>query len=337
MDEKMGSRSVGIGSDIFSKCPDDIKVEILNMVGDSKTLCSASRVSTSWNCAADNDRVWKPLYYRDFLWWNSEPSATLQDHKTWKVKYGDSFLKGWQFDPAFTNKRIGVSNNYFSATLSSGYSYHGVRASRGEYCGKHYFEVLVEPSVNEEDNLKFNQSSMIYMGVGVANDAFNVENCCSGWTETNSGVGFYNDGQIYALGRRHLDEKMKNLKIPYKTGDRVGFEMDMDDGTIGFFINGNKVSDTIVGLKGTHYPYVILANNVTTCVTITTGRKCTHVEKQLIKRSNEVHVKKGTTPTFEAQLSQLAEMGFVNNELCTEMLSRHSGDLQRVVSEVLGE
>ncbi len=33
---------------------------------------------------------------------------------------------------------------------------------------------------------------MIYAGVGVANEKMNVENCCSGWTEYNQGIGIYN-------------------------------------------------------------------------------------------------------------------------------------------------
>ncbi len=36
------------------------------------------------------------------------------------------------------------------------------------------------------------------MGIGVANEKFNPENCCSGWTKENAGIGYYN-GNCYFL------------------------------------------------------------------------------------------------------------------------------------------
>jgi len=199
------------------------------------------------------------------------------NYKSWRDKYIDYHTRGWQFDPKQKHTRIELANNNFTATLSAGRSYHGLRASHGVDSGIHYFEVMVEPvEEHEEENLLFDKGTNIYLGVGIANDTFNCENCTSGWTAQNSGVGYYNDGQIYALGERYYDSFNKAKKIESRSGDRVGFELNLDpnrNGTITFFLNGKQITEPIGGIHGKLYPHLILAKDVKLKMTIISRRR----------------------------------------------------------------
>jgi len=305
--------------DHFSKCPDDIKLEIMSFLYEPNILSALCKVSKSWNDIVYADRIWKTMFIRDFMWWNKGGEIELTEGQTWRNLYIEYYLKGWQWDPSQVNQRIELSNNNFSACLTSGYTYHGVRTTRGEERGAHYFEVLVEPS---EDNKKFNRGTTIFMGIGVSNERFNVENCCSWWTRDNCGVGYYNDGQIYAFSDRYYG---KNNKISYQTGDRVGVEFDIEKGTVVFYLNGSPVTEPISGIHGKVYPHLILANDIKQKVTITTGKRSFSSNSPALK---VMHV-------YSEALSVLESMGFSNKECCTDLLIRYGGDVEKVVNELL--
>lgn len=306
--------------DLFSNCPDDVKLEILSYLADPITLCRMNIVCKTWSLANFEERVWKYMFYKDFMWWNktAKDSEILGEGVSWKEKYCEYHLRGWQWDSSNCNSKLVLSNNNFTANLTTGYTYHGVRTVRGEETGRHYFEVMIEPT---EETARFDRGSTIFMGIGVANEKFNTSNCCSGWTRDNSGVGYYNDGQIYAFSERHFG---RGRKTSFRTGDRVGVEFDVDQGTVAFYINNEQVTDIIRGLKGKIYPHLILANDIKHKVTITTG-----------KRETKVKTPVETKFMYESQLKMLEEMGFTNRELCKDMLLKYNGDVERLVNEIL--
>jgi len=156
----------------------------------------------------------------------------------------------------------------------------------------------------------------------VANDKFDTENCSSGWTKQNQGVGFYNDGQIFAFSDRHYP---RTKKISFRVGDRIGFEINMSDGngvgTVTFYINGTSVTDPIPGLRGKVFPHLILANEWKSRITITTSRRTT-IQPAGQKNYSEAAV-------------VLEGMGFFNKELCMELLYKHNGDVEKVVDELI--
>jgi len=305
--------------DQISKCPDDIKLEIISLLHEPNILSALCRVSKSWNDIVYADRIWKTMFLRDFMWWNKGKDVEIAENQTWRNLYIEYYLKGWQWDPSQVNQRIELSNNNFSACLTSGYTYHGVRTTRSEEFGVHYFEVIIEPT---EDDKKFNRGTTIFMGIGVSNERFNVENCCSGWTRDNSGVGYYNDGQIYAFSDRYYG---KDSKTSYQTGDRVGCEFDLDKGTVIFYLNGSPVTEPISGVHGKIYPHLILANDIKHKITITTGRK----------RFSTVNSTSMITQAYSEALCVLESMGFANKECCTDLLIRYGGDVEKVVNELL--
>jgi hypothetical protein len=221
-----------------------------------------------------------------------------------------------------------LTNNHFSANLVTGYTYHGVRTNRAcEKSGKQYFEVMIVPS---EDDTKFNRGSTIYMGIGVANEKFNPENCCSGWTKENSGIGYYNDGQIYALSERHFGN---DKKMSFKAGDRVGMELDMDASTLVFYINDLPVTDPIRGLADNVYPHLILANDIKNKVTITTGKRGINSYSSDALKLDEPAVKK---TLYEAEIQTMGEMGFPNRDVCLDLLMQFNGDVSKAINVLLG-
>lgn len=138
-------------------------------------------------------------------------------------------------------------------------------------------------------------------------------------------TGYYNNGVVYAFGRRYLDTS------PFTTHDRVGLEIDLNTGmavvwlsqvskgTVKLFLNGEKVSDEIHGLTGIHYPCLIFANNVKCTVTISS------------RTDTLLNVSEDNT------LQQLHDMGFTDDEKNRAMLQQHRGDLAAVVSGLLSE
>jgi len=313
-------------NDVFSKCPEEIKLDILSYITEPSILCSMSAVCKYWNFVTAEESVWRYMFYRDFMWWSKSKTneIKLEEGQSWKDKYAEYHSKGWQWDNENCNSKILLTNNNFSANLVTGYTYHGVRTTRSEQSGRHYFEVLIIPT---EDDSKFNRGTTIYMGVGVATTKFNPDNCCSGWTKENSGIGYYNDGQIYALSERHFGN---NRKMSFKAGDRVGVEMDLDVGTVIFYINDMPVTDPIKGVTGRVYPHLILANDIKNKVTITTGKR---------GGSSKIAISpepvKAKTSIYEEQIKALEEMGFVNREICIDLLRQFNGDVEKVVNELL--
>jgi len=306
-------------NDHFSKCPDDLKLGIISFLSNPRDLCSLGQVSTLWNSFLREDRIWKLMFFEDFMWWNKGGKPQLMNDKhemTWKDIYVEYYTRGWQFDSNKVSDSIVLSNNNFSSNLKSGFTaYHGVRASRGEERGRHYFEIIIESSPNSQ---RFDNGNTIYMGVGVANEKFDPNNCCSGWTRENSGVGYYNDGQIFAFSDRYFG---RNNRICYRSNDRVGVEIDMEEKYVIFYLNGSPVTEKIRGISGKIYPCVILANDIKHTITISTGKKGL--------------TNKPPQQQYEQALTMLESMGFADREICSSLLKRFNGDVESVVNELL--
>jgi len=271
-----------------------------------------------WNTVVNEERIWKAMFIKDFMWWNTGKELFLKEGQTWKSLYIEYHLKGWQWDPSATNQKIVLSDNNFSASLTSGYTYHGARTTRGEERGIHYLEVLIVPC---EDDKRLDNTKSIFMGIGVANAKFNVENCCSGWTGENGGIGYYNDGQVYGFSDRL---RSKSGTLTYKSGDSVGVEFNLEEGEVSFYLNGSLVAGPFSGIKGKVYPHLILANDVKHKVTITKGKK-----------SATQNPTPRVAQAYEEALSILSSMGFVNQEFCRDLLLLHDGDIAKVINELL--
>lgn len=320
--------------DVFSKCPEEIKLDILSYITEPSILCTMSMVCKYWSVVTAEQRLWRYMFNRDFMWWSKSKTyeVKLEEGITWKDKYAEYHSKGWQWDNENCNSKILLTNNNFSAHLVTGYTYHGLRTTRSEESGRHYFEVLISPT---EDDSKFNRGSTIYMGVGVATTKFNPDNCCSGWTKENCGIGYYNDGQIYALSERHFNNHSQR-KMSFKAGDRVGVELDLDVGTVVFYINDVAVTDPIKGLSGRVYPHLILANDIKNRVTITTGKRGGSFKADKATAATTTQeLTKGRTSIYEEQLRALADMGFLNRDICIDLLHQFNGDVEKVVNELL--
>ena len=67
-----------------------------------------------------------------------------------------------------------LTNNNFTASLSSGEDFYGVRTRRGVNSGTHYFEILIStPNKEEEDN--FDHDKQYYLSVGKY-QYYNIDN-----------------------------------------------------------------------------------------------------------------------------------------------------------------
>jgi len=310
--------------EFLSSCPDEIKFEIIKHLDEVADLCRFGSTCTTWNIFLKSEKIWKPLFIKDFLSWNPDQLIKLKEGETWKQKYEEFFRKGWQWDPSCCNNNIDVSEDCLSVSLRQGFSYNGVRANRGENTGRHYFEVQIEDSPVDR-RLSKGSSTSILMGIGIATDKFNVHNCSVGWTNENNGIGYYSDGQIYALGQFH--SSIDGTKRPYHSGDRIAVEFDLNQGTVIFYLNDEQVTAPIGGLSNDlHFPFLILAADVKNNVIITRGKG----KKRTAKNASTLPTKK-----YQTELETLKNMGFCDEELCTELLVQFNGNVERVVNNLL--
>ena len=75
-----------------------------------------------------------------------------------------------------------------------------IRADKPIDDKNNYFEIMIESNnKNNDDNEKdekteilFDKGEGIYMGIGIADDTFNLANAASGWQQSNHGTGYYN-------------------------------------------------------------------------------------------------------------------------------------------------
>jgi len=320
---------VAKSDDYLSSCPEEIKFEIIKHFDDIAELCRLSRTSKYWNQKLSSEKIWKPLVIRDFLWWNPSHVPKLASGETWKQKYAEFHTKGWQWDPANCNSNINISEDCTTASLLTGYTYNGVRCNRAENSGRHYFEVQINPSTSDK---RFNKgaSSTILMGIGVATSIFNVHNCSEGWTSGNNGIGYYSDGQIYALGSFFSSKRYG--KTPFCAGDRVAMDFDLDSGTITFLINDSPVTEPIPGLTRDepHFPYLILAADVKNQVIITRGKGKRDLKAPA---TNPIVI----LPKYKSQIDELKSMGFDDEEYCIDLLNQYNGSVEQVVNQLLNQ
>ena len=119
------------------------------------------------------------------------PRKTRKVSVNWKEKYMDYYIRGWQFDTTAKHTKIETENNNFTAFLTDGSGYHGIRGTKEVQVGENYFEIFIDIPSDSDVAHKFDRGDDSGLSIGIAASTFDVENCTSGWTNSNSGVGYY--------------------------------------------------------------------------------------------------------------------------------------------------
>ncbi len=158
---------------------------------------------------------------------------------TYTVTVTTDSTKTWNAADKDANVVLSGASLVATRTISSNGS---VRATAGKASGKWYWEVT--PS----------GVSFCYIGVSTASEAVTatyVGNSATGWAWYNAG------------------EKVNNASFSvygasFGAGDVIGVALDMDSGTITFYMNGVSQGQAFSGLTGTVFPAVTVGGTTTT-------------------------------------------------------------------------
>jgi len=128
----------------------------------------------------------------------------------------------------------------------------------------------------------------------------------------------------------------------------VGFEVDLDERRIQFFLNGTRTGNSLQlpPEQKRLYPHIVFCNHVEVLVTIIHTQE-SHKTEPLVavdQRSSNtiatvvdddelIAVYRG----FEKEAKELLELGCCNYALCLHLLDRFGGDKQKVINELLGK
>lgn len=141
------------------------------------------------------------------------------------------------WNSADKSAQITLSNSDLTAANSSSGLYEGVRATFGKSSGKWYWEVEVESGIDHTIGIANSTASMNDVELG--SDA-------NGWGWRQDGEK-YNNGDQFAYGGSG-----------YNAGDVIGIALDMNGGTLTFYLNGVSQGQAYSGLTGTLYPAVTM-------------------------------------------------------------------------------
>lgn len=149
------------------------------------------------------------------------------------------------WNPLDVGSTVILSNENLTLQNVGGYPTGNGRANLGISSGKKYWEIHWDNGV--------------YLATGVAN---NINAPSGSWSFSGNARIYAWDGKIYPGGTTY--------GVATKIGDTIGVALDMDAGTLGFYINGvykGIASTDILTFVGTTvYPYVISGDsNYFTC------------------------------------------------------------------------
>lgn len=234
--------------DLFDELPAEVAVMIFAHL-DVPELLAARRVCRRWAQWAQLDAVWRRVAVREVVHRMAAPSfdagsaqsggalacagsaaPVVFDERTTEAdvaaqrEAGQSWMSlylrcmAWRWDDRNLAPQVLLADHGFRAVHSGAGTHHGLRTSQGIVSGQHYFEVLVLGQPND----RFSHS------IGVANARFK-----QAWLEENDGIGWYLNGNVYALGAK------TSRKFPtWGRGDRVGVVVDADRRFLYFVKNG---------------------------------------------------------------------------------------------------
>ena len=140
------------------------------------------------------------------------------------------------WNPLDVGSTVILSNENLTLQNVGGYHTGNGRANLGISSGKKYWEIHWDDGV--------------YLATGVAN---NINAPSGSWSFSGNARIYAWDGKIYPGGTTY--------GVATKIGDTIGVALDMDAGTLGFYINGvykGIASTDILTFVGTTvYPYVV--------------------------------------------------------------------------------
>ena len=164
------------------------------------------------------------------------PSAESKANVTSTREQVNSF----KFDRMYCGPSIDISNNGLNAAFSSSESWSTVLGNVGFMTGKNHWKIRVE------------RSPTAYLFVGVATKDANLSTFLGG---DENGWGYIGDRALY-----HKRNKVKLYGERFGQGDVIGVTLDMDEGTLSFDKNGEKLGVAITNLVGVIYPAVAFYN-----------------------------------------------------------------------------
>lgn len=149
------------------------------------------------------------------------------------------------WNPLDVGSRVILSNGNLTLQNLGGFVDGNGRANLGISSGKKYWEIHWDDGV--------------YLATGVAN---NINPPSGAWSYSGDARIYAWDGKIYPGGTTY--------GVATKIGDTIGVALDMDAGTLGFYVNGvyqGIASTDILNFVGTTvYPYVVSGDsNYFTC------------------------------------------------------------------------
>jgi len=218
--------------DVFSKLPGDVKCEILSYFA-SNELLGFRLISKRFNeLISMSERLWFLKTQEVF-----SVNKKLNHDQSWLECYKQLSKQFCEWDLEAHHPGIIIDSSAKMASCDAqcrNDTHLPIRAQQGVKSGKHYFEISFDGRL---DSRAVSFSSLL-CAVGVADATFATDRKVgSGYTKENNGIGYYSSGFQFAYGK----ELEYGSRVTYKVGDKVGLFLDMDNGYLHFYKDGNKV------------------------------------------------------------------------------------------------
>ncbi|GMI41280.1 hypothetical protein TeGR_g2351, partial [Tetraparma gracilis] len=158
------------------------------------------------------------------------------------------------FDRASSGPSIFVSTDGLSASFGSNESWSTVMASTPFISGVNYWEIRID------------KSQTAYLFIGVAAKQADTSTFLGG---DDFGWGYIGDRALY-----HKRAKVKVYGERFGQGDIIGVCLDLDNGTLSFSRNGERMGNAFTGLAGELYPAVAFYNQGQRVSLVRGGFRC---------------------------------------------------------------
>jgi len=184
-----------------------------------RDIAKTSTASKYFLSLANNSSLWKGLCERDFI------IAVISTQSDWKMLYQDLALIRW--NPEKHGSNVEISNNDKTAFCAQGWE--SVQVVHGQKSGIRTYCVQID--------------KMQYVGIGVSmrNTDMSTDIHTTGWSYWWTG----NLNQFPTEFQSHFGDRILVRLLPHGYGDsdKVGVIVDMDQGTLRFFVNGKEKED----------------------------------------------------------------------------------------------
>ncbi len=157
------------------------------------------------------------------------------------LNYSTPTTAATAWNVADKSSTITLSNNYLTETSTSDISWGTVRSDLSKSSGKWYWEVTIGPGGDPTYN--YNQIGIAKSDCTLFGNA-DLGQCINGFVYYGEGGNKYNSFVQTPYGS------------PFGPGDVIGVALDLDNGTLTFYKNGNPQGVAFSGLSGSYYAAV---------------------------------------------------------------------------------